>query len=131
MALFGLQWEKYMKKHLKLIIFILVVLGGIVAVIGSALNEYHDKNTWAVLQITIGGAEIEEDYAKGEVLDIPFAQVKVDKVLHEDVVILTSESDIEYNGQVIHRLRLPIGEQCQVRVGDQVAVIKMCKIWMM
>ena len=120
-----------MKKHIKLIIFILIVFGGIFAVIASALNEYHDKNTWAVLQITKDGAEIEEDYAKGEVLDIPFAQVKVDKVLYEDVVILSSDTDIEYNGQVVRRLRLPIGEQCRVRVGDQVAVIKMVKKWVM
>lgn len=120
-----------MKKHIKLIIYILVVFGGIFAVVASALNEYHDKNTWAVLQITVDGTEIEEDYAKGEVLDIPFAQIKVDKVLHEDVVVLSSEADIEYNGQVVHKLRLPIGEQCQVRVADQVAVIKMVKKWLM
>ena len=49
-----------MKKHMKLILFLLIVFGGIFAVIASALNEYHDKNTWAVLQITIDGAEIEK-----------------------------------------------------------------------
>ncbi len=120
-----------MRKWVKTLLILAAVCGAIFAIVYSAIKGYHDKNTWAVLRITIEGAEIEEDYARGEILDIPFAQVAVDKVKHGDGVILSSEADLEYNGQVLHQLTLSAGEQCQVRAGNQTAIIKMVKIWLM
>lgn len=141
-----------MKSFVKTVIIVgcvvLTIAGVIGAIIVYSVNQYHDRNSWATFRITGDGiaagqtkykSKPDENvregpdwkmYGKGETIDLGYATftvVRVDIGKTEGVSI-TSESDLVFNGEVVHKVYLTKDEECEIHSSNKSAKIKLTGI---
>ena len=113
------------------------------------IRDYHDKNTWATFLITGDGiAEGQTRYdctpdrnvidygngtkgdGKGETILLGFASFEIARVDigKEESVVITSEQDLLYGEQTVHRVYLRSGDRCDLKGSGKSAVITLVDV---
>ena len=137
------------KKRIIIVVIILVVIIAFFGIIIYSLKEYHDKNSWAIFEITGDGVTEEQTvyectpdinvieyngikcYGKGETIILGYASFTVERVDigQDEGAIITSDDDIVYEDQVLHRVRLEVGDICTISSSGGEATITFTDIW--
>lgn len=101
-----------------------------------SVQNYMNNNTWSKTFISISDNGVEEgepiigDYAQGDLMDIYFDNVYVEKVRSgKGIRFSTASADILYQGEVYHSLTLNTGEACEIRKGNKTALVRIDEIW--
>lgn len=126
----------------------LLVVFAVGGMIFLSLKSYHDKNSWAIFEISGDGIKAGEykykcspdvnvkewpetkAYGKGETIEFGYASFTVKRVDIGSIKAadIYSEADLVYNGEVLHNVYLKEGESCEIHAQGKKAVIKLSKI---
>ena len=118
-----------MKKKIIIVSIIAwAILAAAVVLFGIAffsIRQYLDKYTWSKTFIAEEGrASVTGDYAKGDIMEISFADVVVERVRRKSGTSISTDADIIYNGKVCHKVTLKVGDGCTINKDGQTANIK-------
>ena len=143
-----------MKRFVKVIIIVaaisLVLMVSVGGIIFFSLKDYHDRNSWATFEINGNGiakgeykykctpdvnvCEVQDrkGYGKGETIQLDYASFTINRVDigSKEGVSISSDEDLLYNGEHLHKVYLKKGKECEIRVkGKDGATIKLLEIW--
>ena len=62
-------------------------------------------------------------------MNIPFADIVVNKVRKKSGIRFSTDADIIYNGQILHTVTMQAGEQCEIRKDTDTVTVKVNIIW--
>lgn len=119
------------KKVIKIILIIaavvLVLLGGLAVITIRYINDYTDTNTWATIVIDHGlqasedGFYSEEEYLKGDTIQIGTATLEIEDITHEgETTILVQSGDVYgSNGEIVDTFVINYDKQAGLTIDDE------------
>lgn len=119
------------KKAIKIILIIaavfLILLGGLSVITMKYINHYMDTNTWATIVIDHGlqaseeGFYSEEEYLKGDIINIGTATLKIEDITHEGETTIRVQSGDVYNsnGESVETFVINYDEQAGLTIDDE------------
>ena len=105
----------------------LILLGGLSVITMKYINHYMDTNTWATIVIDHGlqaseeGFYSEEEYLKGDIINIGTATLEIEDITHEGETTIRVQSGDVYNsnGESVETFVINYDEQAGLTIDDE------------